>query len=92
MGPGVAGRARAVGLEAFLAVRPASRAHPRTLAVAGQRRLFRCWTTDPAVHPHEALTGLLALLHAAPSRELRTGESTGRPRAIPVTCPPPAPW
>jgi site-specific recombinase XerD len=45
--------------------------HPRTLAVAEQRRLFRRWTTDPAVHPHEALTGLLALLHAAPSRELR---------------------
>jgi site-specific recombinase XerD len=45
--------------------------HPRTLAVAEQRRLFRRWTTGPAVHPHEALTGLLALLHAAPSRELR---------------------
>jgi site-specific recombinase XerD len=45
--------------------------HPRTLAVAEQRRLFRRWTTDPAVHPHEALTGLLALLHATPSRELR---------------------
>jgi site-specific recombinase XerD len=93
-------------LEAFLALRPASRArrlttfrsffrwarasrliladpaagiragrargyHPRTLTVAEQRRLFRRWTTDPAVHPHEALAGLLALLHAAPSRELR---------------------
>ena len=45
--------------------------HPRTLAVAEQRRLFRRWTTGPAVHPHEALTGLLALLHATPSRELR---------------------
>ena len=45
--------------------------HPRTLAAAEQRRLFRRWTTDPAVHPHEALTGLLALLHATPSRELR---------------------
>jgi site-specific recombinase XerD len=45
--------------------------HPRTLTVTEQRRLFRRWTTDPAVHPHEALTGLLALLHAAPSRELR---------------------
>ena len=31
--------------------------HPRTLAVAEQRRLFRRWTTEPAVHPHEALTG-----------------------------------
>ena len=45
--------------------------HPRTLAVAEQRRLFRRWTTDPAVHPHEALAGLLALLHAAPSQDLR---------------------
>ena len=45
--------------------------YPRTLAVADQRRLFRRWTTDPAVHPHEALTGLLALLHAAPSQDLR---------------------
>jgi hypothetical protein len=45
--------------------------HPRTLAIAEQRRLFRRWTTDPAVHPHEALTGLLALLHATPSRDLR---------------------
>jgi site-specific recombinase XerD len=93
-------------LEAFLALRPASRTrrlstlrtffrwarasrlvladpaaglsagrrrgyHPRTLTIAEQRRLFRRWTTDPAVHPHEALTGLLALLHATPSRELR---------------------
>ncbi len=97
---------QAADLEAFLTVRPASRArrlttlrsffrwarasrlvlanpavgiragrprgyHPRTLAVAEQRRLFRRWTTDPAVHPHEALTGLLALLHAAPSQDLR---------------------
>ena len=97
---------QAADLEAFLAVRPASRArrlttirsffrwarasrlvlanpaagiraglprgyHPRTLAVTEQRRLFRRWTTDPAVHPHEALTGLLALLHAAPSQDLR---------------------
>lgn len=97
---------QAADLEAFLALRPASRTrqlttlrsffrwarasrlvladpgaglsagrrrgyHPRTLAVAEQRRLFRRWTTDPAVHPHEALAGLLALLHAAPSRELR---------------------
>jgi len=97
---------QAADLEAFLAVRPASRArrlttlrsffrwarasrlvlanpaagiragrargyHPRTLAVAEQRRLFRRWTTDPAVHPHEALAGLLALLHATPSQDLR---------------------
>lgn len=97
---------QAADLEAFLALRPASRArrltilrsffrwakasrlvlanpaaglpagrhrgyHPRTLTVTEQRRLFRRWTTDPAAHPHEALAGLLALLHATPSRELR---------------------
>jgi integrase len=27
--------------------------------------------TDPAVHPHEALLGVLALLHGASSREIR---------------------
>src|SRR5258708_6375945 len=43
----------------------------QTLALAEQRRLFRRWTPDPGVHPHEALAGLLALLHATPSRELR---------------------
>jgi hypothetical protein len=102
---------QAADLEAFLALRPASRArrltilrsffrgakasrlvladpatgiragrprgyHPRTLAVTEQRRLFRRWTTDPAVHPHEALTGLLALLHAAQSQDLRNLQVT----------------
>jgi hypothetical protein len=33
--------------------------------------LFRRWTTDRHVHPHEALTGLLALIHGASSEELR---------------------
>jgi len=41
------------------------------LALAEQRRLFRRWTSDPGVHPHEALTGLLALLHGATSGEVR---------------------
>ncbi len=36
-----------------------------------QRRLFRRWTTDRDAHPHECLVGLLALLHAASSIELR---------------------
>lgn len=35
-----------------------------------QRRLFRRWTTTDA-HPHEALLGMLALLHAASSSEVR---------------------
>lgn len=41
------------------------------LTLAEQRRVFHRWTTDPGVHPHEALTGLLALLHGASSRETR---------------------
>lgn len=42
-----------------------------TLTIAEQRRLFRRWTTDASVHPHEALVGILALLHAASNAELR---------------------
>ncbi|GAA4237805.1 hypothetical protein GCM10022254_51140 [Actinomadura meridiana] len=42
-----------------------------TLTLEQQRRLFRRWSTDPAVHPHEALLGVLALLHGASSREVR---------------------
>ncbi len=41
------------------------------LSVAEQRRLFLRWTSDPDAHPHECLVGLLALLHAASSTELR---------------------
>jgi site-specific recombinase XerD len=41
------------------------------LTLAEQRRVFRRWTSDPGVHPHEAVTGLLALLHGASSREAR---------------------
>jgi site-specific recombinase XerD len=36
-----------------------------------QRHLFRRWTAADGVHPHEALTGLLALLHGATCAELR---------------------
>lgn len=43
----------------------------RTLTLDEQRALFRRWTSDPGVHPHEALLGVLALLHGAASRELR---------------------
>lgn len=41
------------------------------LSLTEQRRLFRRWTTDPQAHPHECLLGLMALLHAASSNELR---------------------
>lgn len=42
-----------------------------TLDLPAQRDLFRRWTTNPDVHPHEALVGLLALLHGAINQELR---------------------
>lgn len=43
----------------------------RTLTLDQQRELFRRWTTDEHVHPHEALVGMLALLHGASSSEVR---------------------
>jgi site-specific recombinase XerC len=43
----------------------------QTLALDRQRVLFRRWTTDPGAHPHEALLGILALLHGASSSEVR---------------------
>jgi hypothetical protein len=41
-----------------------------------QRALFRRWTS-PATHPHERLAGLLALLHAASSAQIRGLAVTG---------------
>ncbi len=43
----------------------------RSLTLGQQKTLFRRWTTDPGVHPHEALVGLLALLHGATTQEIR---------------------
>ncbi|MET8700035.1 integrase [Kitasatospora sp. NPDC004723] len=43
----------------------------RTLTLDQQRHLFRRWTCDDEVHPHEALLGMLALLHGASSAEVR---------------------
>lgn len=43
----------------------------QTLTIAQQRTLFRRWTADRNIHPHEALLGVLALLHAASSHEVR---------------------
>ncbi|MFE2189139.1 tyrosine-type recombinase/integrase [Streptomyces sp. NPDC059455] len=43
----------------------------QTLTLDQQRELFRRWTTDEHVHPHEALVGILALLHGASSLEAR---------------------
>jgi integrase len=42
-----------------------------TLTLQQQRALFRRWTGDPQVHPHEALLGMLALLHGASNEEVR---------------------
>jgi site-specific recombinase XerD len=42
-----------------------------TLTAGQQRQLFRRWTTNPDVHPHEAVVGLLALVHSATTQELR---------------------
>ncbi|BBX88284.1 hypothetical protein [Mycolicibacterium aubagnense] len=52
---------------------------PQTMAFRGpalsadrQRELFQRWSTDPAVHPHEAFVGPAALLHgAATTQELQ---------------------
>lgn len=42
-----------------------------TALIGLQQRLFRRWTAGDGVHPHEALTGLLTLVHGAGSEELR---------------------
>ncbi|MER6401179.1 integrase [Kitasatospora sp. NPDC001603] len=42
-----------------------------TLTLDQQRALYRRWTDNPDTHPHEALIGLAALLHAATTTELR---------------------
>ena len=46
------------------------------LDTATQRTLLRRWTS-PATHPHERLAGLLALLHAASSAQIRGLTTTG---------------
>lgn len=43
----------------------------QTLRVDQQRELFQRWTSEPSAHPHEALLGILALLHGASSQEVR---------------------
>jgi hypothetical protein len=73
----------------------------RTLTIGQQRLLFRRWTTDLTVHPHEAFVGILALLHGVSGRELRllrcdtidqrdrTIRLDGRPHPVPLD---PASW
>jgi integrase len=43
----------------------------QTITLERQRALFRRWTTGTDAHPHEALLGILALLHGAASSEVR---------------------
>ncbi len=57
----------------------------QTLALDWQQALFRRWTTSPEAHPHEALLGILALLHGASSsevRHLRTGHVEAGDRTV----------
>jgi site-specific recombinase XerD len=73
----------------------------RTLRLDEQRELFRRWTTAGDAHPHEALLGILALLHGASGHEVRhlrvndidkTARTTrlgSRPRPVPLD---PASW
>ena len=73
----------------------------QTLVLDKQRELFRRWTTFRDAHPHEALLGILALLHGASSDEVRhlrvsgidqtarTAELGGRPLPVPLD---PASW
>nr|WP_233627771.1 integrase [Saccharopolyspora sp. HNM0986] len=73
----------------------------QTLTMQQQRDLFRRWTTDTSTHPHEALIGILALLHGASSREVqhlqctdidpadRTIRTGQRPHPVPLD---PASW
>ncbi|MFD4761066.1 hypothetical protein ACFWOJ_19920 [Streptomyces sp. NPDC058439] len=50
---------------------PPTRPNGSPPALDQQRELFRRWTTDEHVHPHEAVVGMLALLHGASSSEVR---------------------
>ncbi|KUN18015.1 hypothetical protein AQJ11_35715 [Streptomyces corchorusii] len=52
-----------------------------------QRKLYRRWTTDDHVHPHEALLGMLALLHgvaAAPAARPGPRSALGQPSSTEV--------
>jgi integrase len=54
-----------------LSAKPAKGFIGQTLTLPQQRALFRRWTADATTHPHEALLGILALLHGASSVEVR---------------------
>ena len=54
-----------------LAARQPCGYHGPAVPLELQRQLFRRWTTGDGIHPHEALTGLLTLVHGASNEELR---------------------
>ena len=54
-----------------LSVREPHAFHGQVLDHEVQRRLYRRWTQERDVHPHEAFVGLAALLHGASIEELR---------------------
>ncbi|MFB4276872.1 tyrosine-type recombinase/integrase [Nonomuraea sp. MTCD27] len=68
----------------------------QTLGLDQQRALFRRWTSSDDAHPHEALLGILGLIHGLSSLEVRNLKIddvdhayraihvAGRPRPIPL--------
>lgn len=57
---------------AGLTIRQPSGFHGPSLPHDTQRELFHRWTCDrPGIHPHEAATGLLALIHGATTQQIR---------------------
>jgi site-specific recombinase XerD len=73
----------------------------QTVLMERQRELFRRWTAGSDAHPHESLLGILALVHAVSSLEIRglrvndidhgarTVQLGKRPRPVPLD---PASW
>ena len=73
----------------------------QTVLLERQRELFRRWTVGSDAHPHESLLGILALVHAVSSLEIRglrvndidhgarTVQLGKRPRPVPLD---PASW
>jgi hypothetical protein len=73
----------------------------QTVLLARQRELFRRWTVSQDAHPHEALLGILALVHGTSSLEVRGLRTDGtdhgakavrlgkRPHSVPLD---PASW
>ena len=85
MGPAAQAHPRRPG-QARCAWEPSPGSPGRCSTLGAQRSLFHRWTSD-ATHPHERLAGLLALLHAASSAQIRGLAITGIDRPAPDRCP-----